>query len=107
MLTEAKYFHFKGMEILNTSNPGQQLNYDLAQASILGGTKMERVVRIRVILKVEYKEQVIMHNLDLYIDIGMDRLIKRCAERFSLSNTYVGNSVEEYPTYPHQIAPHL
>jgi hypothetical protein len=42
-------------------------------------------------LRIEYKDQVIRHNLDLYNDAGVDRLVRRCAERFSLGTAYVSD----------------
>jgi len=58
---------------------------------------------MRMTLKIEYNEQVIRHNLDLYNDAAMDRLVKRCAERFSLGTAYISdlltalvNDLEQY-----------
>jgi hypothetical protein len=59
-----------------------QWKYEQVQASILGGIRIEALDRMRVTLKIDFKEQVVRHNLDLFNDAGVDRLIKRCAERF-------------------------
>lgn len=80
------------METLKKDNPEYlQWNHEQVQVSILGGIRIEGLDRMRVTLKIENKEQVIRHNLDLYNDAAIDRLIKRCAERFSLGTAYVSD----------------
>jgi hypothetical protein len=80
------------MAKLNTSNPEcLQWNHEQVRSSILGGIRIEGLDRMKVTLKIEYKEHVIRHNLDLYNDASMDRLVKRCAERFSLGTAYVSD----------------
>ena len=53
----------------------EQLNFGL-----LGGLKIEGLERIRVTLKVEFKQQAVRHNLDLYNNESLDKLVRRCAE---------------------------
>jgi len=103
--TQAAFFVSKNnMATLNTDNLEYlQWNHGQVQVSILGGIRIEGLDRMRVTLKIEYKELVIRHNLDLYNDAAMDRLTKRCAERFSLDTAYVNelltalvNDLEQY-----------
>jgi hypothetical protein len=47
---------------------------------------------MRVTLKVEYKQQAIRHNLDLYNNESVDKLVKRCAERFALGTAYIATA---------------
>ena len=63
--------------------------YEQLQITILGGLKIEGMERMRVTLKIEWKEQTIRHNLDLYNDGSLDKLIRKCAERFSLGTAYM------------------
>jgi len=92
------------MATLNFDNPEYlQWNHGQVQVSILGGIRIEGLDRMRVTLKIEYKELVIRYNLDLYNDAAMDRLVKRCAERFTLGTAYVSdlltalvNDLEQY-----------
>ena len=92
------------MATLNTDNPEYlQWKKGQVQVSILGGIKIEGLDRMRVTLKIEYKELVVRHNLDLYNDASVDRLVKRCAECFSLGTAYVNelltalvNDLEQY-----------
>jgi hypothetical protein len=54
----------------------EQLNFGL-----LGGLKIEGLERMRVTLKVEYKQVAVRHNLDLYNNESLDKLVRRCAEQ--------------------------
>ncbi|HWK05698.1 MAG TPA: hypothetical protein VNS58_18790 [Puia sp.] len=63
--------------------------YEQLQFALLGGFRIEGMDRMRVTCKMEYKEHVIRHNLDLYNDSAVDKLIKRCAEQFSLGTAYL------------------
>ncbi|AEV99203.1 hypothetical protein Niako_2870 [Niastella koreensis GR20-10] len=65
----------------------QELNF-----ALLGGLKIEGLERMRVTLKVEYKQQAIRHNLDLYNTESLDKLVRRCAERFTLGTTYMAGA---------------
>ena len=89
---------------LNTTNPEYLVwEYKGINIAILGGLKIEGLARKREFLKVAWKEQVIRHNLDLYYDAGVEKLVRRCAERFSLGTSFIGeiitvlvNLLEEY-----------
>jgi hypothetical protein len=79
--------------VLNTENREyvtwqyQELNFGL-----LGGLKIEGLERMRVTLKVEYKQQAVRHNLDLYNNESLDKLVRRCAERFALGTAYLATA---------------
>src|ERR1044072_6089692 len=79
--------------LLNTENREyitwqyQDLNFGL-----LGGLRIEGLERMRVTLKVEYKQQAVRHNLDLYNNESLDKLVRRCAERFALGTAYIAES---------------
>ena len=65
----------------------QELNFGL-----LGGVRIEGLERMRVTLKVEYKLQAVRHNLDLYNNESLDKLVRRCAERFALGTAYLATT---------------
>jgi hypothetical protein len=44
---------------------------------------------MRVTLKVEYKQQAVRHNLDLYNTESLDKLVRRCAKKFALGTAYL------------------
>lgn len=81
------------MILLNTENREyitwqyEQLNFGL-----LGGLRIEWLERMRVTLKVEYKQQAVRHNLDLYNNESLDKLVRRCAERFALGTAYLATA---------------
>jgi len=78
---------------LNTDNREYiTWQYEQLHFGLLGGLKIEGLERMRVTLKVEYKQQAIRHNLDLYNNESVDKLIKRCAERFALGTAYIATA---------------
>jgi chromosomal replication initiation ATPase DnaA len=79
--------------VLNTDNREYiTWQYEQVQFGLLRGLKVEGLERMRVTLKVEYKQQAIRHNLDLYNNESVDKLVKRCAERFALGTTYIATA---------------
>jgi hypothetical protein len=72
--------------------------------ALLGGIRIEGLHSMRVTLKVDFKTYPsIRHGLDLYNETQVEKLVKKTAERFTLSTTYVHtavgnliNTVEEY-----------
>jgi hypothetical protein len=80
------------MAKLNTDKPEFLIwNHDQVQVSVLGGIRMDGLERMKVTVKVECGEQVIRHNLDIYNDEALGRLIKKCAEGFSKGSGYMGD----------------
>ena len=69
----------------------EQLNFGL-----WGGLKIEGLERMRVTLKVEYKQQAVRHNLDLYNNESLDKLVRRSAERFALGTAYIASTFATY-----------
>ncbi len=72
--------------------------------ALLGGIRIEGLHSMRVTLKVDFKTYPsIRHSLDLYNETQTEKLVKKTAERFTLSTTYVHtavgnliNTVEDY-----------
>jgi hypothetical protein len=68
--------------------------YEELQFAILGGIRIEGLHSMRVTLKVDFKNiPSIRHGLDLYNETQTDKLIKKIAERFNLSTTYIHTAV--------------
>lgn len=79
--------------VLNTDNREYiTWQYEQLHFGLLGGLKIEGLERMRVTLKVEYKQQAVRHNLDLYNNESVDKLVKRCAERFALGIAYIATA---------------
>lgn len=87
------------MSHLNTSN-SQQLVYDntLLRLTVLGGLRMDGLDRMRVTLKLELPDSPrppLRHNLDLYNDTQLEKLIRKTAERLEVGTSLVSASLSE------------
>ncbi len=87
------------METFNIQNP-EQLIYDneLLLLTVLGGIKLEGLDRMRVTLKIQVKETSIppiRHNLDLYNDTQLEKLIRKSAERLEVGTSVLSASLSE------------
>ena len=79
--------------MLNTDNKDYiTYQYEQLNFGLLGGLRIEGLERMRVTLKVEYKQQAVRHNLDLYNNDSLDKLVRRCAERFALGTAYLATA---------------
>ena len=83
------------MEPLNHHNPEYVTwKYEELLFALLGGIRIEGLHSMRVTLKIDFKTYPsIRHSLDLYSDVQTEKLIKKIAERFSLSIPYVHAAV--------------
>jgi hypothetical protein len=76
------------MTELNTTNNEQIIyNNSLIKLTVLGGIKIEGMDRMRATLKAEIPESPkppIRHNLDLYNDTQLEKLIRKTAERLGI-----------------------
>src|SRR5690554_7191996 len=85
------------MANFNTANP-ESIEYanDILKQTILGGIKLEGLDRMRVTLKIELigsSRPAVRHNLDLYNDNQLEKLIRKVAERME-----IGTSVDRKST---------
>lgn len=83
----------------NTANP-ESLIYqnDLLKLTVLGGIKIEGLDRMRATLKLELKESSrppVRHNLDLYNDNQLEKLIRKTAERLEVGTSVIAASLSE------------
>lgn len=78
------------MQNLNTTNPDfltwihEQIQFD-----ILGGIRLEGLDRLRVTVRATYDGIIIRHNVDLYNDNQLTQLVRKCAERFEMSASFI------------------
>lgn len=81
---------------LNTQNP-QHITWKYGEItfSVLGGIRLEGLDRLRVTVKIEMHTTAIRHNLDLYNDGQLEKLIRKCAERFEMGSMYVAKAISE------------
>lgn len=81
---------------LNTSNP-LFLTWQYGEISfeLLGGVKLEGLDRLKITLKMLYKQSVLRSNLDLYNDAQVEKLVRKTAEQFNLGSSYMAKVIEE------------
>lgn len=73
-------------------------NNGLLILSVLGGIKLEGLDRLRVTLKIELPDSPqppLRHNLDLYNDTQVEKLVRRTAERLETGTSIIAASLAE------------
>jgi len=88
-----------GLLILIAANP-EALVYDngLLILTVLGGVKLEGLDRMRVTLKLELPDSPrppLRHNLDLYNDNQLEKLIRKTAEKLETGTSVIAASLSE------------
>ena len=72
-------------------------HYELESADIkitvLGGIKLEGLETMRATLKVESRNQAVRHNLDLYNDTQVTKLVRKVAERLEIGTSVVAQVI--------------
>ena len=94
---------------INTANP-DQLTYqnEILSITVLGGIKLEGLDRMRATLKVELNglpspdggitrgmRPAVRHNIDLYNDTQLEKLIRKVAERHEVGTSVVAATLAE------------
>ena len=84
---------------LNTQNPDQLIyQNDILKLTTLGGIKLDGLDRMRVTIKLELLESPrppLRHNLDLYNDNQLEKLIRKTAERLEIGTSLIAASLSE------------
>jgi len=73
---------------LDTSNP-EHLHYQQGalDIAILGGVRLEGLDRMRVTMKVQVEHLSIRHNLDLYNDNQVEKLVRKVADKLEVGTS--------------------
>lgn len=84
---------------LQTTNP-ESLTYqnEILKLTVLGGIKLDGLDRMRATLKVELKESSVppvRHNMDLYNDNQLEKLIRKAAEKLEIGTSVIAASLAE------------
>ncbi len=87
------------MAQISSINP-EQLIYEngILTLTVLGGIRLEGLDRMRVTLKVELPESPrppLRHNLDLYNDTQVEKLVRKTAERLEVGTSVIAASISE------------
>jgi hypothetical protein len=84
--------------ILNTTNPN---NYEYTtnhlEISVLGGIKLNHLDSLRVTIKINKISQgiALRHNIDLYNDNQVEKLVRKVAERIEIGTSIVRRTLQE------------
>lgn len=78
----------------------EQITYgnNFITLTVLGGVKLEGLDRLRVTLKIELPDSPqppLRHNLDLYNDTQVEKLVRRTAERLEIGTSIIAASLSE------------
>jgi hypothetical protein len=84
---------------LNTHNPNQ-LDYTnkLIKIAVLGGIRLDGLDRMRVTVKIQSTEVdtvAVRHNLDLYNDTQVEKLIRKTATKLEIGTSVIEASINE------------
>lgn len=84
---------------LNTQNPNQ-LEYQnkLIKIAVLGGIRLDGLDRMRVTVKIQSTEVdnvAVRHNLDLYNDTQVEKLIRKTATKLEIGTSVIEASINE------------
>jgi predicted transcriptional regulator len=87
------------MNNLNTQNPNQ-LDYTnkLIKIAVLGGIRLDGLDRMRVTIKIQGTEVdsvAVRHNLDLYNDTQVEKLIRKTATKLEIGISVIEASINE------------
>ena len=84
------------MSKLNTLNP-EHLCYthEPLEIAVLGGIRLEGLDRLRTTLKIEVEGLAIRHNLDLYNDNQVDKLVRKVAEKLEIGTSITTAAILE------------
>jgi hypothetical protein len=81
---------------LDTTNADHILYRNgMLDITILGGIRLEGLDRMRVTLKIQIEHQAIRHNLDLYNDTQVEKLIRKVAEKLELGTSVIGAALND------------
>ena len=73
---------------LDTTNNDHILyHHDMLTIAILGGIRLEGLDRMRVTLKITVEHLSLRHNLDLYNDTQVEKLIRKVAEKLEIGTS--------------------
>ena len=84
------------MQNLNTTNPEHIIyEHGIITIGVLGGIRLEGLDRMRVTLKIAVEHLTIRHNLDLYNDNQVEKLIRKVAEKLEMGTSVTASALNE------------
>jgi hypothetical protein len=81
---------------LDVSNPEHIIYANEAiEITVLGGLRLEGLDRMRVTVKIQVQHLSLRHNLDLYNDTQVDKLVRKVAEKLEVGTSVITTAVNE------------
>lgn len=84
---------------LNTQNPNQlEYQNQMLRIAVLGGIRLDGLDRMRVTVKIQGTEAdslAVRHNLDLYNDTQVEKLIRKTATKLEIGTSVIEASINE------------
>lgn len=75
------------LNVTNAEHIGYQ--YGGIEVTVLGGIRLEGLDRMRTTLKIQVEHLSIRHNLDLYNDTQVEKLIRKVAEKLEIGTSVI------------------
>ncbi|MFM8914535.1 MAG: hypothetical protein ACKOE6_16690 [Flammeovirgaceae bacterium] len=95
-VTQLKNIFMEALPKLDTANPDHLLYRNgMLDIAILGGIRLEGLDRMRVTLKIQIEHLAIRHNLDLYNDTQVEKLVRKVADKLELGTSVIGAALNE------------
>jgi hypothetical protein len=77
----------RSLNVTNSEHIGYR--YGGVEISVLGGVRLEGLDRMRVTLKIQVEHLSIRHNLDLYNDNQVEKLVRKVAEKLEMGSSVI------------------
>jgi hypothetical protein len=91
VLKANKYFAMetpkRSLDVTNAEHIGYK--YGGIEITVLGGIRLEGLDRMRTTLKVQVEHLSIRHNLDLYNDTQVEKLVRKVAEKLEVGTSVI------------------
>ncbi|MBS0635868.1 MAG: hypothetical protein JSR37_10440 [Verrucomicrobia bacterium] len=76
-----------GLAIVNAEHINYK--YEEIEITVLGGIRLEGLDRMRTTLKIQVEHLSVRHNLDLYNDSQVEKLVRKVAEKLAVNTNVI------------------
>ena len=83
----------RSLDITNAEHIGYQ--YAGLEITVLGGVRLEGLDRMRTTLKIQVEHLSIRHNLDLYNDNQVEKLVRKVAEKLEIGTSVITGALTD------------
>ncbi len=83
----------RSLDITNAEHIGYK--YGGIEITVLGGVRLEGLDRMRTTLKVQVEHLSLRHNLDLYNDTQVEKLVRKVAEKLEIGTSVIAAALTD------------